>query len=158
MTYPVSQKLLGFIKEAIGITFPMPEFPEKICYAMSRSITGPWEYKGILNELVGNSNTNHQAIIEFKDNWYFIYHNGGINPTGGSFRRSVCMERYDNARRNDEAYTNDDRRYLLEKRVLGRLKVTNNRVIPWRTTLSPYCFYHVFTYSSLRAPSLITTS
>ena len=69
------------------------EFPEKICYAMSRSITGPWEYKGILNELAGNSNTNHQAIIEFKDNWYFIYHNGGINPTGGSFRRSVCMER-----------------------------------------------------------------
>ena len=66
---------------------------EKICYAMSRSITGPWEYKGILNELAGNSNTNHQAIIEFKDNWYFIYHNGGINPTGGSFRRSVCMER-----------------------------------------------------------------
>jgi beta-xylosidase len=42
------------------------EFPEKICYAMSRSITGPWEYKGILNELAGNSNTNHQAIIEFK--------------------------------------------------------------------------------------------
>ena len=41
----------------------------------------------------GNSNTNHQAIIEFKGNWYFIYHNGGINPTGGSFRRSVCIER-----------------------------------------------------------------
>ena len=33
---------------------------------MSRSITGPWEYKGILNEIAGNSNTNHQAIIEFK--------------------------------------------------------------------------------------------
>lgn len=47
----------------------------------------------ILNELAGNSNTNHQAIIEFKGNWYFIYHNGGINPTGGSFRRSVCIER-----------------------------------------------------------------
>ena len=31
------------------------EFPEKICYAMSRSITGPWEYKGILNEIAGNS-------------------------------------------------------------------------------------------------------
>jgi len=26
------------------------EFPEKIAYAMSRSINGPWEYKGILNE------------------------------------------------------------------------------------------------------------
>lgn len=69
------------------------EFPEKICYAMSRSITGPWEYKGILNELAGNSNTNHQAIIEFGGEWYFIYHNGGINPAGGSFRRSVCVDR-----------------------------------------------------------------
>ena len=69
------------------------EFPEKICYAMSRSITGPWEYKGILNEIAGNSNTNHQAIIEFKGDWYFVYHNGGINPAGGSYRRSVCIDR-----------------------------------------------------------------
>ena len=69
------------------------EFPEKICYAMSRSITGPWEYKGILNEIAGNSNTNHQAIIEFKGDWYFIYHNGSINTAGGSFRRSVCIDR-----------------------------------------------------------------
>lgn len=69
------------------------QFPEKIAYAMSKSITGPWEFKGILNELAGNSNTNHQAIIEFKGNDYFIYHTGGIQPNGGSFRRSVCVDR-----------------------------------------------------------------
>lgn len=69
------------------------EFPEKICYAMSRHITGPWQYKGILNELAGNSNTNHQAIINLKGNWYFIYHNGAINTNGGSFRRSFCIDR-----------------------------------------------------------------
>lgn len=69
------------------------EFPEKICYAMSKSITGPWEYKGILNEIAGNSNTNHQAIVEFKGDWYFIYHNGAINPHGCGFRRSVCIDR-----------------------------------------------------------------
>lgn len=68
------------------------EFPEKIVYAMSKSITGPWEYKGILNEVAGNSNTNHQSIVEYKDQWYFVYHNGGINNDGGSFRRSVCMD------------------------------------------------------------------
>jgi len=68
------------------------QFPEKTAYAMSQSITGPWEYKGILNELAGNSNTNHQAIIEFNDQWYFIYHTGGIQPNGGSFRRSVCID------------------------------------------------------------------
>jgi beta-xylosidase len=69
------------------------EFPEKTVYAMSKNITGPWEYKGILNELAGNCNTNHQAIVEFRSNWYFIYHNGGINTNGGSFRRSVCIDR-----------------------------------------------------------------
>lgn len=68
------------------------QFPEKIAYAMSKSINGPWEYKGILNELAGNSNTNHQSIIEFKGKWYFIYHNGGIQPEGSSFRRSVCID------------------------------------------------------------------
>ncbi len=68
-------------------------FPEKTAYAMSKSITGPWEYKGILNELAGNSNTNHQAILEFKGKDYYIYHTGGINPNGGSFRRSVAIDR-----------------------------------------------------------------
>ncbi|WP_435131805.1 glycoside hydrolase family 43 protein [Formosa sp. A9] len=69
------------------------QFPEKIAYAMSKSITGPWEYKGILNEVAGNSNTNHQSIIEFKGKDYFIYHNGSIPTHGGSFRRSVCVDR-----------------------------------------------------------------
>lgn len=69
------------------------QFPEKLAYAMSKSIEGPWEYKGILNELAGNSNTNHQSIIEFKGQSYFIYHNGAIQPHGGSFRRSVCIDK-----------------------------------------------------------------
>lgn len=68
------------------------EFPEKIAYAMSRNIEGPWEYKGILNEIAGNSNTNHQSIIEFKGKWYFIYHNGALVPDAGSFHRSVCID------------------------------------------------------------------
>lgn len=75
------------------------QFPEKIAYAMSKSVNGPWEFKGILNEVAGNSNTNHQAIIEFKGKDYFIYHNGSIEPNGGSFRRSVCI---------DNLYYNED--------------------------------------------------
>ena len=67
-------------------------FPEKIGYAMSRSLEGPWVDKGILNELASNSNTNHQAIIDFKGKWYFIYHNGALRPDGGNFRRSVCID------------------------------------------------------------------
>lgn len=68
-------------------------FPEKIVYAVSKSIHGPWEFKGVLNEIAGNSNTNHQSIIRFKDNNYFIYHNGAVNTEGGSYRRSVCIDR-----------------------------------------------------------------
>jgi len=67
-------------------------FPEKISYSMSKSINGPWKNRGILNELAGNSNTNHQAIIDFKGKSYFIYHNGGMDGNGGSFRRSVCID------------------------------------------------------------------
>lgn len=69
------------------------EFPEKIVYAMSKSITGPWEYKGILNEIAGNSNTNHQSIVNYKGEWYFVYHNGGADVHGGSYRRSVCIDK-----------------------------------------------------------------
>ena len=68
------------------------EFPEKIAYAMADQIEGPYEYKGILNEIAGNSNTNHQSIVEFKNDWYFIYHNGGIQPDGSSYSRSVCID------------------------------------------------------------------
>lgn len=68
------------------------QFPEKIAYAMSRSIHGPWEYKGILNEIAGNCNTNHQSIIDFKGKSYFIYHNGALVPDAGSFHRSVCID------------------------------------------------------------------
>ncbi|WP_281275297.1 family 43 glycosylhydrolase [Flavobacterium cellulosilyticum] len=67
-------------------------WPEKTVYAMGQSINGPWEYKGILNELAGNSNTNHHAIVEYGDNWYFVYHNGGTRTNGGSYLSSVCMD------------------------------------------------------------------
>lgn len=73
------------------LTYPY-EFPEKIAYAMSRSIEGPWEHKGILNEIAGNSNTNHQSIIEFKGKCYFIYHKGALAADAGSFHRSVCID------------------------------------------------------------------
>ncbi|SEI58525.1 Glycosyl hydrolases family 43 [Dyadobacter sp. SG02] len=67
-------------------------YPEKVAYATSRTITGPWEFKGILNETAGNCATNRPAIIEFKGSDYFFYHNGAL-PKGGSHRRSVCVDR-----------------------------------------------------------------
>ena len=73
-------------------------FPEKVAYAMSRNIHGPWEFKGIVNEIAGNCQTNSPAILDFKGQTYFIYHNGALKK-GGSHRRSVCI---------DYMYFNDD--------------------------------------------------
>ena len=74
------------------------QMPEMVAYAMSHSIHGPWEFRGILNEIAGNSETNRAAIVDFKGNTYFFYHNGGLE-NGGSHRRSVCVDRL---------YYNDD--------------------------------------------------
>jgi beta-xylosidase len=66
-------------------------FPEKVAYAMSRHIDGPWVFKDIINEIAGNCKTNSPAVLDFKGHTYFIYHNGGL-PEGGSHRRSVCID------------------------------------------------------------------
>lgn len=65
-------------------------WPEKIAYAMSDSIGGPWEYKGIISEVAGNSNTTHPAIVNFKGRDWFFSHIGGLG--GGSGSRSVIVE------------------------------------------------------------------
>jgi beta-xylosidase len=74
------------------------EFPEKVAYAMSKRLEGPWEFKGILNEMAYNCHTNRPAILEFKGESYFFYHNGALR-NGGSHRRSVCV---------DHLYYNED--------------------------------------------------
>ena len=74
------------------------QMPEKVAYVMGRDIQGPWMFKGILNELAGNCETNRPAIIEYGGKSYFFYHNGGLKD-GGTHRRSVCV---------DYLYYNDD--------------------------------------------------
>jgi len=66
-------------------------WPEKIAYAVSDYIGGPYEYKGIISEIAGNSNTTHPVIVKFKDRWIFFSHNGGL-PDGTSYSRSVIAE------------------------------------------------------------------
>ena len=76
-------------------------FPEKTAYSISKSITGPWVYKGLLAEGAQNSNTIHQGIVTFKEKDYFFYHSGMMQHDqgagkgkngGGSFLRSVCID------------------------------------------------------------------
>lgn len=67
-------------------------FPSTTEYSTSKSIHGPWEYQGVINDTLHNSPTNHQAIVNFKGNDYFVYHNAGLDD-GGPFRRSVCIDK-----------------------------------------------------------------
>ena len=83
----------------------------KILYAMSDSVFGPYQYKGVILDEV-NSGTNHHSIAEYKGKWYLFYHNSDLyyknNPGEkqvldwngkNPFRRSICV---------DYLYYNDD--------------------------------------------------
>lgn len=68
--------------------------PEGIGYAMGKSPTGPWEYKGMIMDGDKRSNGNHPGIIEFKGKPYVFGFNYNIlKQTMGKHyeRRSVCV-------------------------------------------------------------------
>ncbi|MFI6506943.1 glycoside hydrolase family 43 protein [Streptosporangium sp. NPDC050855] len=60
-------------------------------YATASSPMGPWTHRGVVLDQV-SSTTNHPAIIEYKGQWYMVYHNAAA-PGGGNFRRSVTLDR-----------------------------------------------------------------
>ncbi len=69
--------------------------PEQICYSMATSITGPWTYGGFITGPAKHGFTIHPAVIEFKNQWYFFYHDGSYSidgGPGGDCRRCVCVE------------------------------------------------------------------
>ncbi len=71
---------------------------ERTAYATAPAVTGPWTYQGLITGTAQNSYTIHPGIVEFRNQWYFFYHNatlslGGVG--GSSFRRSVCVEYMD---------------------------------------------------------------
>ncbi|HEY7483931.1 MAG TPA: LamG-like jellyroll fold domain-containing protein [Streptosporangiaceae bacterium] len=68
----------GFLKAAGGVTAGKP--------------LGPWTYRGRILDTVTNTTTNHSAMVEYKGQWYIVYHNGML-PGGGEFRRSVCIDK-----------------------------------------------------------------
>ncbi|MEW9548121.1 glycoside hydrolase family 43 protein [Nonomuraea sp. NPDC050783] len=60
-------------------------------YATASNPLGPWTHRGVVLDQV-TSTTNHPAIIEFKGQWYMVYHNAS-SPGGGDFRRSVTIDK-----------------------------------------------------------------
>ena len=68
--------------------------PEGIGYAMGKSPTGPWEYKGMIMDSDKRSNGNHPGIIAFKGKSYVFGFNYNILKRTMSKhyeRRSVCV-------------------------------------------------------------------
>lgn len=68
--------------------------PEGIGYAMSKSASGPWEYKGMIMDGDSRSSGNHPGIIPFKGKWYVFGFNFVLSQqiaTRHSERRSVCV-------------------------------------------------------------------
>ncbi|MEV5552427.1 glycoside hydrolase family 43 protein [Nonomuraea wenchangensis] len=62
-----------------------------IRYATASNPLGPWTHRGVVLDQV-SSTTNHPAVIEFKGQWYMVYHNAS-SPGGGNFRRSVTIDK-----------------------------------------------------------------
>lgn len=62
-----------------------------IRYATATNPMGPWTHRGIVLDQV-TSTTNHPSIVEFKGQWYMVYHNADA-PGGGNFRRSVAVDK-----------------------------------------------------------------
>ncbi|MFS0863119.1 glycoside hydrolase family 43 protein [Fredinandcohnia sp. 179-A 10B2 NHS] len=59
----------------------------KIVYAMSKTPTGPFVFKGtILEPVVGW--TTHHSIVQFEDKWYLFYHDSSLSG-GIDHQRSV---------------------------------------------------------------------
>ncbi len=55
---------------------------ERLEYAMSNSPLGPFKYAGVLmDESASGCWTNHQSVIEFKNQWYLFYHNDDLSPS-----------------------------------------------------------------------------
>ncbi len=67
--------------------------PEHMAYSTSKSINGPWTYKGKIMGQANNSFTIHGGSVDFKGHSYMFYHNGNL-PKGGGFRRSTCVEEF----------------------------------------------------------------
>ncbi len=74
-----------FVFERNGIyylTYPFVNTKtERLVYAMGKHPMGPFEFKGlIMKESPTKCWTNHQSIVNFKNQWYLFYHHNDYSP------------------------------------------------------------------------------
>ena len=59
-------------------------------YAISNHPLGPWESKGVFLEKT-SALTTHGSIVEYKGQWYLLYHNADLSG-GRKGNRSICFD------------------------------------------------------------------
>ena len=64
---------------------------EKMAYSTTDDLmTGTYTWGESIMYPTATSNTNHEAVFDFKGKTYFVYHNGSL-PGGNGYRRSACI-------------------------------------------------------------------
>jgi hypothetical protein len=85
-----------FLFERRGIyymTYPhVQDKIERLEYAIGDNPMGPFQFAGvIMDESPMGCWTNHQSLIEFKDQWYLFYHQNEFSPKFDK-NRSICID------------------------------------------------------------------
>jgi hypothetical protein len=63
------------------LTYPhVDKVTERLEYAMSNSPMGPFKVAGVIMDESPECWTNHQSIIQFKNQWYLFYHHNDLSP------------------------------------------------------------------------------
>lgn len=76
------------------LTYPAldgDKWPQRMCYAISDNIFGPYEANGIyIDQYPGHSGTIHGSVTKFKEKWLAFYHSGWVSGTETA--RSLMMD------------------------------------------------------------------
>jgi hypothetical protein len=86
ITFPTIGLIEGpFLFERNGtyyMTYPHVQNKiERLEYATASSPMGPFKYAGVLmDESTSGCWTNHQSVVNFKNQWYLFYHNNDLSP------------------------------------------------------------------------------
>lgn len=71
---------------------------ERLEYATGNNPMGPFKFAGvIMDESASGCWTNHQSIIQFKNQWYLFYHNDDLSPNFDKNRSIRCDSLFFNA-------------------------------------------------------------
>ncbi len=63
------------------MTYPhVANTTERLEYAMSKSPLGPFKVAGVLMDEIPGCWTNHQSVVQYRNQWYLFYHHNDYSP------------------------------------------------------------------------------